>query len=63
MHDGARVEGVLGTQNGLKHVAGPVLNGSLDDDVKEVGGASLLDDDFAGPEIPDVERRLEFFDF
>src|SRR5215213_3559673 len=61
VYDGARIEAVLGAEHGLEHVAGPVLDGALDDDVEEVRGASLLDDDFATTEIADVERRLEFF--
>src|SRR3954447_7679702 len=57
----ARIEAVLGAEHGLERVAGPVLDRALDDDVKKVRGASLLDDDFVTTEIADVERCLEFF--
>src|SRR5215207_5962313 len=63
VYDSARIEAVLGAEHGLEHVAGPVLDGALDDDVKELRGVSLLDDHFARPEIPDIQRRLQFLDF
>src|SRR4029078_5190535 len=53
---------ILGAEHGLERVAGPVLDSALDNNVEEVRGASLLDDDFATTEIADVERRLELFD-
>src|SRR4051812_22496507 len=62
VYDGARIEAILGAEHGLERVAGPVLDSALDDNVEEVRGASLLDDDFATTEIADVERRLELFD-
>src|SRR3954468_23466599 len=62
MHDGARIEAVLGAKHGLERVAGPSLDGALDDNVEELRGASLLDDGFTMTEIADVERRLEFLD-
>src|SRR5215207_4813688 len=61
VYDGARIEAVLGAEHGLERVAGPILDSTLDDDVEELRGASLLDDSFATPEIADVERGLEFF--
>ena len=62
MHDGARIEAVLGAKHGLERVASPSLDGALDDNVEELRGASLLDDGFTMTEIADVERRLEFLD-
>src|SRR5262249_61454352 len=62
MHHRARVETVLRAEPGGDLVAVVLLDRALDDDVQLIGGGVALDDDFAGPEIADIEGGAQIVD-